>query len=246
MNKSYKLFFCFFVINFIFNIFSNSDKIYATGHFKEKKYREDFFHGCVPNINNFHELKRPKIFFSSNNLLKKSNINIYAIGEKMVLEGYVVNQNCVPIPNAVIKIWQKNNYGFYQDDFNKNSLNGNAYQIQKKLNSYNQYFTGNGVATTDNTGYFHFITLIPCLDAKISSKCVPEIEMSVHSADYKNFEGRILIPEIDRCSKNKLLLLNKYNFDEKYVAELIACKKDNLTRFRYNISLYGKNGYRKH
>lgn len=210
--------------------------------------REDFFLKCFPDKSNFHSIPMPKKFHPNNNLLKDSNKNIYAIGQKMILEGYIVDQNCTPIPNAIVKIWQKNNFGYYQNGFDKKNLSKDAFEIQKKINHHNQFFIGNGVSTTDNLGYFHFITLVPCLDTKTSSKCIPEIEISVSSGFNKNasrFEGRILIPEIDRKNKNKIFLLNKHYFQKEYIADLLEFKK-NYLRFRYDVCLKERISYRKH
>jgi hypothetical protein len=97
--------------------------------------RDDFFPRCFVTKNNFHNLPAPSKFHTNNNLLKKSNKNIFAIGQRMIFEGYIVDENCVPVQNAVVKIWQKNNYGRYYDGFPKNKINGDAFEIQKNLSS---------------------------------------------------------------------------------------------------------------
>lgn len=212
--------------------------------------RDDFFPRCFVTKNNFHNLPAPSKFHTNNNLLKKSNKNIFAIGQRMIFEGYIVDENCVPVQNAVVKIWQKNNYGRYYDGFPKNKINGDAFEIQKNLNSHNQFFTGTGSVTTDNLGYFHFISLVPCLDSKMNSRCIPEIEISVlpQQSLYNGFEGRVLIPELDRISKRKIMILNNYDYSEEYIADLKEIN-NNYFRYRYDIVIQTKKGVknlRKH
>jgi protocatechuate 3,4-dioxygenase beta subunit len=212
--------------------------------------REDFFpNSCEITTENFHNLPRPKKFFSNNNLLKKSNKIHYAIGQKIIFEGYILDKDCNPIQNAIVRIWHKNNYGFYQENFNFNNIHkDSAYNIQKKLNQYNPSFTGNGTISTDNSGYFQFITINPCLDAKSEIGCIPEIEINVSYLQNNKkikFDGRVLIPDVDRISSSKIVTLNKYHYDKRYIADLKEFRKEYF-RFQYNITLNEKINYRKH
>jgi len=224
----------------------NSNNLSANN--KDPIYRKEFLpNSCKILYNNGHNIPKPNKFHKNNNLLKKSNKNSFAMGQKMILEGYILDKNCNPIQNATVKIWQKNNFGIYQDENYLKNLNHHKDNPQEYVNNYNPNFTSNGSISTDNTGYFYFITLVPCYDSKNES-CSPEIEISVSDIDSKKstgFEGHILIPEIDRVSINKYKLLNKNNFDEDYIADLKEFRPEYL-KFQYNISIDYAVNYRKH
>jgi hypothetical protein len=84
----------------------------------------------------------------------------------------------------------------------------------------------------------------------MNSRCIPEIEISVlpQQSLYNGFEGRVLIPELDRISKRKIMILNNYDYSEEYIADLKEIN-NNYFRYRYDIVIQTKKGVknlRKH
>ena len=69
----------------------------------------------------------------------------------------LLDKNCNPISDAKIYIWQANCNGKYPYKPLKDTV------INKKLidTNSNTSFSGNGIATTNNRGEFHFITIYP-------------------------------------------------------------------------------------
>ena len=85
----------------------------------------------------------------SNNLRRKTGSAFFAMGELLVVEGYVSDIDGVPIDNVQIKLLQANANGVY------NSLTSQDDAL------YDANFAGNGVTYTDNRGYYRFITVFP-------------------------------------------------------------------------------------
>ena len=105
-----------------------------------------------PYMNNYE----PKIFNKTNNLLRNLGQGNFAMGQKIVLKGRVVDTNCKPISNAKVFIWQVNNNGKYP-------YYPMRTQIDEDLisNDLNSTFIGSGTAVTDNKGEFSFVTVYP-------------------------------------------------------------------------------------
>lgn len=72
-----------------------------------------------------------------------------AIGEVVIVEGYVTDQNCVPVKNALVEIWQACHTGKYNHQADPNPA---------ELDPNFQYW---GKAVTDEKGFYRFRTIIP-------------------------------------------------------------------------------------
>jgi protocatechuate 3,4-dioxygenase beta subunit len=86
----------------------------------------------------------------SNNLRRKTGSPVFAAGQPMVINGRVVDRDCVPVMGAVVEMWQANSYGRYN--------NGNG---KKNDAAPDPDFAGSGSAVTDNNGEFQFVTVYP-------------------------------------------------------------------------------------
>ena len=106
-----------------------------------------------PTMNDYE----PAIFNTSNNLLRQAGQEVLFCGEAIIVYGKVLDQNCVPVTDAKIYTWQADCKGKYP----YKALKVNV--VDKKLieESSNSTFVGNGTATTNNKGEFHFITVYP-------------------------------------------------------------------------------------
>ena len=121
-------------------------------NFNDKSYdRSIIFEPMISTPNRLFSanLSRPEIFSSSNNLAKKAGSFYRAKGEVIRLTGKVTDSFGVPISGAIIKIWQTNAAGKYQNLLIKNS----------DLIDVN--FSMSGTATTDNLGNYNFLTIMP-------------------------------------------------------------------------------------
>ncbi|MDP5109998.1 MAG: dioxygenase [Rickettsiaceae bacterium] len=99
----------------------------------------------------------PADFRTSNNLLRQAGQEVLFCGEAIVVYGKVLDQNCAPVADAKIYTWQADCKGKYP----YKALKVNV--VDKKLidEKSNLTFVGNGTATTNNKGEFHFITVYP-------------------------------------------------------------------------------------
>lgn len=84
----------------------------------------------------------------TNNLRRKTAAALVAEGDLIYVKGRVLDERCVPVPNAEVKVWQANAKGVYQ--------NQEALTLDDDEN-----FVGSGRAITDNLGQFTFITIMP-------------------------------------------------------------------------------------
>lgn len=103
-------------------------------------------------LNNYE----PEKFQPTNNLLRATGKEPIYCGQKIIVSGRVLDQKCVPVADAKIYLWQVGCDGKYpyrplRSRIDKNMLNLDAAST----------FTGSGIATTNNNGEFHFITIYP-------------------------------------------------------------------------------------
>jgi protocatechuate 3,4-dioxygenase alpha subunit len=70
-------------------------------------------------------------------------------GERIRIEGYVYDGEGVPVPDALVEIWQANSHGRYHHPSDQRDL------------PLDPEFSGFGRAGTDDAGYFWFETVKP-------------------------------------------------------------------------------------
>ena len=117
-------------------------------------------------------ISMPEHFSTSNNLAKKVGSFYRAFGEIIFLQGTVTDSFGVPIEGVVIEIWQANSAGKYHS-----LLEPDSEYIDK-------YFSMSGRAITDNTGSYHFITIMP--GAKPGR--APHINMNIYHKRFGKIE----------------------------------------------------------
>ena len=98
----------------------------------------------------------PERFEPSNNLLRKAGQEEIFCGKKIIVHGKLLDQNCVPVADAKVYIWQANCNGKYPYKPLKNIAKKSLIDINREST-----FTGNGSATTNNKGEFTFVTIYP-------------------------------------------------------------------------------------
>lgn len=106
----------------------------------------------------------PEKFENTNNMLRKTGEEQIYCGEKIIVRGVLLDQNCVPISDAKIYAWQAGCNGKYPYKPLRNRIDEKLIDQESDMS-----FTGNGVATTNNKGEFFFITTYPPAMHKQSS-----------------------------------------------------------------------------
>ena len=181
--------------------------------------------------------------YKGNNLYRKTGSALFAIGEKIKIEGVLVDSNCVPIDGAVVTIWQRNAKGAYQfDGYNKED---DKYSDQKNKDSN---FTGSGMSITDNLGRYAFWTIVP----KVEASRAPYINFSIYHVDFLDFRTQMFFP--DHGDYNKDSVLTKYtNTRDRNL--LVAKKIESKDRkqekelegiYQFNITLEGQIKYKNY
>jgi len=156
----------------------------------------------------------PEIFQSNNNLLRKTGQQPIYCGRKIIIKGRVLDQNCVPVSDAKIYLWQKGCDGKYPYKTLRNRVN-------KKLLNFSSFasFTGSGTATTNNKGEFYFITIYP--DAATSKAA--DVNIRVEHRNLESLQTTLHLSSknanVDQCGEtdSKLVAIadeiQSYYFD---------------------------------
>lgn len=110
-----------------------------------------------------------------NNLVMPAGKSVEADGQKLLLTGRVLDNQCLPIKNATIEIWQANPFGRY------------VLATRADLATPAPTFAGAGRGYTSNMGEFIFTTLFP----SAIDKRAPFIGVKVKAPDMKPFTTQI-------------------------------------------------------
>jgi protocatechuate 3,4-dioxygenase beta subunit len=196
-----KKFFLFVLILFSSKSFANFN--YAN---LDSNYQEIIFQCKITQSDKNHIIAKPKKFNRSNNLTRRSNDVFFSKGEPIIIEGYILDKNCVPITNASIQLWQSNAYGLDQKKINPKEF----YKNPEKLANYDPQFANNGSTTSDNKGFYRFIVIEPC------KKCPKKIDLSVRHKKFKEIEKII---SIDTSENENLIRYDKKNHQKAETLE---------------------------
>lgn len=105
---------------------------------------------------------RPAAIASFSNLRRLPGEAEVAEGFLVVLEGTVVDEQCVPIEGVAIKLWQRDAHGFYEAEYSDAATKTpEAEAPQDVLPKRDPHFAYAGTATTNNAGQFRFLTVMP-------------------------------------------------------------------------------------
>ncbi|MCB2082325.1 MAG: hypothetical protein KDD76_06765, partial [Rickettsiales bacterium] len=83
----------------------------------------------------------------TNNLRRKTGSAWVAKGVPVLIKGRVLDERCVPVPHALVEIWQADSKG--------RTLDGKGTHIM------DPFFQGSGAAYTNNVGEYSFLTVYP-------------------------------------------------------------------------------------
>ncbi len=98
----------------------------------------------------------PEKFGATNNLLRSTGRQPIFCGTKIIIKGRILDENCVPISDAKIYLWQVGCDGKYPYQPLRNRIDQNLLNLDNGSS-----FTGSGTATSNNQGEFVFITIYP-------------------------------------------------------------------------------------
>ena len=144
-NITVKRIFLLSIICFYTNVASSEyDKFYPNG-----------LNNCKVTKSAINDYE-PNKFQITNNLLRLTGGQSRYCGQKIVIMGRVLDENCVPVSDAKVYLWQVGCDGKYPYTTLRNRIDKNMINLVNKSS-----FTGSGTATTNNKGEFHFITIYP-------------------------------------------------------------------------------------
>lgn len=110
---------------------------------------------CKITRNIFNDYE-PKVFEPTNNLLRKTGKLSKFYGEKILIKGKILDQNCVPVADAKVYLWQAGSSGKYPYEPLKTRIDKKRFTSKSDSS-----FTGSGIATTNNKGEYYFISMLP-------------------------------------------------------------------------------------
>jgi protocatechuate 3,4-dioxygenase beta subunit len=154
----------------------------------------------IPTINN---LPKPISFASTNNLVHKTGSFETAKGETIIIAGRLIDKNCIPISNGVVKIWQADSKGLM-------SYRNSADQSQA---AGDPNFSGTGTATTDNLGRFIIYTVYPGLQSKLQDARFINLmaqydKQTIITKGYMDPQAATMDPEfLNLKSRNKTFMI---------------------------------------
>jgi protocatechuate 3,4-dioxygenase beta subunit len=170
-------------------------------------------------INNYEPIK----FETANNLLRKTGQGAIFCGERILVYGRVLDQNCLPVSDAKVYIWQVNCSGKYPYKPLRNRIDKELVDTEGQTS-----FTGNGTATTNNNGEFVFITTYP----QSVHDLQPHINVRVEHYMLGSIQSRLIL-------RGKRVKNPEHNPELKSIADFVQKNKTNV--YSFEITLPGKN-----
>jgi protocatechuate 3,4-dioxygenase, alpha subunit len=118
-------------------------------------------------------------------------------GEKIILEGAVLDGDGIPVPDAVLEIWQANAHGKY------------AHPGDKQDKPIEAAFKGFGRVATDTSGHFRFTTIKPgAVPGPHGSTQASHLQVSIFMRGLlKRLVTRVYFPDDPRHPSDPILQL---------------------------------------
>ncbi|BDU60530.1 putative dioxygenase [Candidatus Rickettsia kotlanii] len=172
-----KFIFCFLCL-WTLNIFA------ASKNYPNKLNR------CKITRNIFNDYE-PKVFETTNNLLRKTGRLSKFYGERILIKGKVLDQNCVPVADAKVYLWQAGSGGKYPYEPLKTRVDK-----RKFTSKSDSSFTGSGIATTNNKGEYYFISMLPYK----SSRYLRSANIRIEHPSLTTLETRLDLSNQNMCN----------------------------------------------
>lgn len=189
-------------------------------------------HGPTPATNASNYPGAGKIVLS-NNLARPAGKSLDAPGQLLRISGRVTDENCVPVANAIIDLWQANPFGQYR------------WAARDELLNPEPIFAGNGRAVTDNMGRFRFTTLFPGEYARNA----PHINFRVSHPDFNTLDTTMYFRGDQRNDKDSRLKAFRDDARARLLADVTmhdALRPEAGLDAVFNIVVKGGNTYRRY
>lgn len=193
--------------------------ILAAGASNEPRLNKINFCKVTQGAENDYE---PENFETTNNLLRETGQESLYCGEKIIISGVVVDESCVPVADAKVYIWQVDCKGKYPYVPLKTNLDNKLIHSDKLLT-----FTGNGSATTNNKGQFHFITVYPPGAQGLPS----HVNIRVEHRNLGALQTRLIL-------KGHKLANPEFYPELNYINQVAA--KSNISIYNYQLVMRGR------
>jgi protocatechuate 3,4-dioxygenase beta subunit len=194
---------------------------------------DKFITTCAPTAHVRPEERLParENVIPSGKLALPAGKSIFAPGQTVYLSGKVLDENCVPVSDAIVEIWQADASGKYV----KTTLGD-------RLSPY-PTFVSTGRAVTDNLGRYRFVTIFPGL----GKESAPHIHVKVTREHFKPFETEMYFGGDARNPSEERFAELDENARRSVTARVWPRDKSDMDKglyARWNITLAGKNRYR--
>ncbi len=168
----------------------------------------------------------------TNNLTKKPGAVAKARGEYLIISGKVIDEQCVPIPNTVITLWQNDSSGYNINDYRIN----NKWQVKNP--DYDKNFAYSGTVQTDNFGNFSFITIVPKPDVN-NQNSSSHFNIKVESGKFAKLRTRIYLADNKNNSTDSALIDLQKEINGAELVRRVEAKptSSNLDIKKYEINL---------
>jgi protocatechuate 3,4-dioxygenase, alpha subunit len=158
--------------------------------------------------------------------IKEDLVGAGTTGERVTIQGRVLDGDGIPVPDAILEIWQANSYGKYSHPEDQ----------QDKL--VEASFSGYGRFPTNDEGKFRFTTIkpgqVPDRDGKLQA---PHIAVSVFARGLlRRLVTRIYFPDDPANATDFALNLVEPSRRETLIAKKIAGDSGTL---KWNVILQG-------
>jgi protocatechuate 3,4-dioxygenase beta subunit len=163
----------------------------------------------------------PQVFNKNNNLLHSYKDIVSLCSDQIVIRGRLLDENCNPISDALVQIWQTGCDGKYPYAPVKNRINHKFINLNPSST-----FIGSGTATTNNLGEFNFITMRP------GQESLNYINARVVAKNFKTTQTKLFFDEMIEQKLAKKLYSADFDSDldadeNNYYFEIVIPKDVN-------------------
>ncbi len=193
--------------------------------------------------------KRQPNIYMGNNLWRYVGSADFANGTYIIIEGRILDKNCVPVPNAVVEIWQLDANGYdsnYYDDIPESNLT----LSMESMKNADKNFVGSGTAITNNLGQYKIYTIVPGTDSQYR---LPHINFAIRHQDFNEFITQMYFPEDSILEKDKFMMKYFKNIDvrklliaKKYTVDKKILPERDVVIYKFDIVLKNVNKYVKY
>jgi len=169
----------------------------------------------------------------SNNLARPAGKAMVAPGQLLHITGRVTDENCVPVINAIIDLWQTNPFGDYR------------YATRDELLNPEPLFAGSGRAVTDNMGRYEFTTLFP----GAYGRHAPHVNLRITHPDFSSLNTTMYFRGDRRNSSDPRFTALSSTSQSLLLGDVTLQQPENPDaglRARFDIVLKGSDEFRRY